>query len=273
MFKMLHRAAAAVAGLAILAPCALAQGPGAPPSPVRIEVVAAPPEASAPAAGWVGVRFLVEKGWHIYWQNPGDSGGPPQVTWQLPSSLKAGPLQWPVPERIPIDTMVNYGYHGDVVLPAKLTASAGKWPTQPFTVTAQVKWLVCKDICIPGKGEASLLVPAGEKPEAWASDAIRRALARVPRPAPRTWRLQGRAERDTFVLSIETGARETAAQFFPVVPGQVDPSVPARASPTARGLDVVLRKSDYLSSPLASLKGVIVLSGGRAYEVEVPLKP
>ena len=271
MFNSIRRAAAAVAGLAVVASSAsFAQGREAPHSPVRIEIVAAP-EPSAAGAGWLGIRFVVEPGWHIYWQNPGDSGGPPEVSWQLPAGLQAGPWQWPVPERIPFETLVNYGYHGDVVLPAKLTAAGGRLPAEPFTVKAQVKWLVCREICVPGKGEASLVVPAGARVPPATAERVRRALARVPRPAPRGWRLSGTADRDTFTLSVQTGSRETAAQFFPLVPGQVDPAAPTRASPTARGVDLVLRKSNYLESSVASLKGVIVLSGGRAYEIDVPL--
>src|SRR5215469_1213783 len=32
----------------------------------------------------LGVHFTLEKGWHIYWINPGDSGQPPSFKWILP---------------------------------------------------------------------------------------------------------------------------------------------------------------------------------------------
>ena len=49
---------------------------------------------------WVGLRFQLEKGWHVYWANPGDSGEPPKVEWQLPPGFKAGDLQFPFPHQI-----------------------------------------------------------------------------------------------------------------------------------------------------------------------------
>src|SRR5258706_2925419 len=47
---------------------------------------------------------------------------------------------------------MNYGYEDEVVLLAELTppasATAGTFP-----IKARAEWLVCKDICIPAKGE------------------------------------------------------------------------------------------------------------------------
>src|SRR5215471_875519 len=48
----------------------------------------------------LGVHFVMEKGWHIYWVNPGDSGQPPVFKWQLPAGLAAGEIEWPRPERM-----------------------------------------------------------------------------------------------------------------------------------------------------------------------------
>src|SRR6478609_5887049 len=48
----------------------------------------------------LGIHFILEPGWHIYWINPGDSGQPPSFQWQLPSGFTAGEIQWPRPERM-----------------------------------------------------------------------------------------------------------------------------------------------------------------------------
>src|ERR1700755_1591095 len=57
----------------------------------------------------VGVRFKIDSDWHIYWKNPGDSGIPPKITWNLPPGFTVGDLQWPVPKRIEVATLINYG--------------------------------------------------------------------------------------------------------------------------------------------------------------------
>src|SRR5512139_1359458 len=49
---------------------------------------------------WIALRFELEAGWHVYWQNPGDSGNPPALRWQLPDGIRAGEIAWPAPERI-----------------------------------------------------------------------------------------------------------------------------------------------------------------------------
>ena len=251
-----------------------AQARAAAPAPVKVRLVAAPAAASRPSTAWVGLRFEIERGWHIYWRNPGDSGGPPEVRWALPAGAVAGPLRWPVPERIPADGIVNYGYHGDVVLPAELRAPAGGWPAGPFVVAATVKWLVCREVCLPGKADVSIEFPAGgATPSGRAAPPgdVARALARVPGPLPAGWRVTGSQTGDSFSVSIETGHPESTADFFPMKVAQVDAASPVAAAPHPRGVTLTLRKSDFLSAPVASLEGVVVLSGGRAYEVSVPI--
>src|SRR5215469_5916074 len=63
----------------------------------------------------LGVHFLLESGWHIYWVNPGDSGQPPVLKWQLPPGFAAGEIKWPVPEKLKRSTLADYGYQDDVV--------------------------------------------------------------------------------------------------------------------------------------------------------------
>jgi thiol:disulfide interchange protein DsbD len=48
----------------------------------------------------VALRQQIEPGWHTYWLNPGDSGLPTTIEWSLPQDFKAGPILWPLPERI-----------------------------------------------------------------------------------------------------------------------------------------------------------------------------
>jgi DsbC/DsbD-like thiol-disulfide interchange protein len=248
-----------------------AQSGAATPSPVKVRLVAGRPAAARVASTWVAVRFDVEPGWHIYWQNPGDSGGPPQVRWQLPPGVTAGSLHWPVPERISTDGIVNYGYHGNVLLASELRAPSAGWPASPLPVTAQVKWLVCRDVCLPGKADVAIEVPPGPVAPDVQGAEIARSLARVPAVRPAGWRVTGSETRDAFTVSLETGRAEPTADFFPKTPGQVDAASPVVAAPQPRGISLTLRKSDFLSAQVALLEGVVVLSGGRAFEVSVPI--
>ena len=52
-------------------------------------------DAIAPGSVFrVGIRITLEKGEKTYWKNPGDSGAPPEVEFQLPDGFEAGPLRW-----------------------------------------------------------------------------------------------------------------------------------------------------------------------------------
>lgn len=92
--------------------------------------------------------------WHTYWINPGDAGLATKIDWTLPPGFTAGPIQWPTPEKHSMGPLITYGYEGDVYLLTTITPSdpKGKDVTQ-VQIKAHAEWLVCKEECIPGKGD------------------------------------------------------------------------------------------------------------------------
>lgn len=133
---------------------------------VRAELVANAPDGVSPGAPvWVGLRIAHQPDWHTYWKNAGDSGLPTELAWTLPAGISAGDIAWPVPKKIPIGTLANYGYEGTVLLPVPLAVAADFRPpaalTGPQTIIVRLKasWLVCRQECIPEEGEFALQVP------------------------------------------------------------------------------------------------------------------
>ena len=118
---------------------------------------------------WIGVLFDLEKGWHIYWVNPGDSGEPPKIQWQLPSGFHAGDIRWPVPARLGTGTVIDYGYDGRVLLPVPIEVPANYSPASRATLAADVRYLICREVCIPAKAHVTLDVPAAGAAAAEAS--------------------------------------------------------------------------------------------------------
>ena len=91
---------------------------------VKAELVAHAPEGVAPGKPvWLGLLIEHQPHWHTYWKNPGDSGLPTTLDWQLPAGLKAGDIQWPTPARLPIGPLMNYGYEGRLLLPVPVQVS------------------------------------------------------------------------------------------------------------------------------------------------------
>ena len=107
----------------------------------------------------LGLRFQMEKGWHIYWVNPGDSGEPPRVKWQLPAGVSVGEMEWPTPRRLGASSIVDFGYEDDVMLIVPVHAEAAAATQGLAQIGAEVKVLVCREMCIPGKAQLSLTLP------------------------------------------------------------------------------------------------------------------
>ncbi|WP_397419263.1 protein-disulfide reductase DsbD domain-containing protein, partial [Phenylobacterium sp.] len=114
----------------------------------------------------VALRQDIQKGWHTYWRNAGDSGEATQIKWTLPSGWSAGEFTWPTPHRMPLGPLTNYGYSGQVLLPMTLTAPANATPGATVTLKAAAAFLVCADICIPEDALLELRLPVVAAPAA-----------------------------------------------------------------------------------------------------------
>lgn len=126
---------------------------------VRAAVVADTTAVVPGTAFRVGVVLEMAEGWHTYWKFPGDAGLPTEVEWGLPEGFVVGPLEWPTPVRIiePGDIHV-YGYKGKVMLVSEVMPPAALQSSE-VEITADLTWLVCEAICIPGSASVSLTLP------------------------------------------------------------------------------------------------------------------
>ena len=132
---------------------------------------------------WLGLQLQHQPHWHTYWRNPGDSGLPTELTWQLPAGVKALPLIWPAPQTIPIGPMANFGYEDTVLLVTPLQIDKGfKQAASLSTLDIQLhaNWLVCKQECIPQEGDFQLSIPL-QGATVMASAEFQKALAQQAR--------------------------------------------------------------------------------------------
>jgi DsbC/DsbD-like thiol-disulfide interchange protein len=75
----------------LVAACLSTAAAAAPVRTAEVEAeLVAEHAALAPGENWVGLRLRPEPGWHVYWRNPGDSGIPSRLDWQLPEGVAAG---------------------------------------------------------------------------------------------------------------------------------------------------------------------------------------
>ncbi len=96
----------------------------------------------------LAVTFKNEKGWHTYWTNPGDAGLPTEFSFKADGKeLKLESLEWPTPKKyIEKGDLLTFGYE-------KLHTFFFKYdPTVEIkNLETNAKWLICKNICIPGQ--------------------------------------------------------------------------------------------------------------------------
>ncbi|KQT13064.1 protein-disulfide reductase [Ramlibacter sp. Leaf400] len=182
---------------------------------VRAELLAHAPEGVAPGKPvWIGLQLAHQPEWHTYWKNSGDSGLPTQLEWTLPPGVRAGDIQWPVPVKIPIGTLANYGYEGTVLLPVPLEIAPDFKPSlvaQELDVRLKANWLVCRKECIPEEGEFAIKLPIRGS-TAGHAQAFEAAFAAQPRPVATT---PGGIIPDS-TAGIADGALEIQVQGLPV---------------------------------------------------------
>jgi DsbC/DsbD-like thiol-disulfide interchange protein len=234
-------------------------------------------ESQSIAAGrplYLGLHFQLEKGWHVYWVNPGDSGEPPRVKWDLPKGVSVGAIEWPTPRRLGTPSIVDFGYEDDVMLIVPVHVGAGFAAQQEARVGAEVKVLVCREMCIPGKAEVSVSLPVKSlqlAPDRKTSALFAAARKSMPRPAPASWRFRVIERKDSFELVGDAGHQITQASFFPLAESQIKNAAAQDIVPTSTGFRLKLTKSDQLLKPIERLKGVLVLSAVKAYSIDVPV--
>ena len=101
----------------------------------------------------IGLHFTLDKGWHVYWVNAGDSGEPPSIKWTLPAGVTVGAMQFPAPRRLPLGPLMDFGYEDEVLFPMTLSADSSLKAPSTAPLAAHVNWLVCREVCIPGKAD------------------------------------------------------------------------------------------------------------------------
>lgn len=143
---------------------AAAQTPGvysAADSPVSVELLS---DKSALVPGTtvnIAARFKIEKDWHIYYKDPGETGRATTVELDLPEGYDVGDIKWQKPHEFTDFDMKSYGYKDGTVLiiPVKVPADANFAGSGPVKIVADITWLSCKTTCVPGSAQIELTLP------------------------------------------------------------------------------------------------------------------
>ena len=253
---------------------------------------------------WLGVDMQIKEGWHIYWRNPGDSGLPTSIRWEQHSFLKPGDIHWPRPSRFDEDGITTYGYSDRVTLlvpvlvdrenlPDALAADGGTAHSHTdaagagrtsggnnpdLALTADINWLVCKDICLPESARVSLSISDSGYFEAYSEGGagqIEHSLTLVPESLP-DW--QGAAVLDDGLFTITLTPATDRGQvpdlqdvyFYPDRQGQIEHTAPQEVSRDGERVVISIPVSRYLRNAPETMSGVLYAGESWVRGMDVP---
>lgn len=198
--------------------------------------------------------------WHGYWRNPGDAGAEPRVEWRLPEGWTAGPIQYPVPDRLIVQGLMNYVYEHDYALLVNLSVPETAEPGVTVPVDARLDYLVCtSDLCVPETANVSIelhTIQPGARNPAFAG--YRQAL---PRPLSEAARFQVAGDRLRIAIPFPAGADVADPYFFPVTTDALLYSEPQRVSRNGQFL-IVETKAGPQAASLQAIEGVMEIGPG-----------
>ncbi|KAB2844987.1 MAG: thiol:disulfide interchange protein, partial [Melioribacteraceae bacterium] len=98
---------------------------------------------------WVALKLTAKQDWHTYWRNPGDSGLPTTIEWNLPEGFKHSEIFWTYPEVFVVEGIANFGYDKEELLLIKIIPPKNLQTNKSATLKAKANWLACRVECVP----------------------------------------------------------------------------------------------------------------------------
>ncbi|HMP26713.1 MAG TPA: protein-disulfide reductase DsbD family protein [Oligoflexia bacterium] len=207
---------------------------------------------------YIAIHFRIQPDWHLYWENPGDSGLAPVVNWGGSRIFALSPLEWQLPEIIKVGPLVNYGYSKELWLlyEVKLRQPVTKGDLLEFV--GKVEYLVCKEDCLPGEANLSLAVKVSDQDKI-SSDYqfIQQAKDRLPSYF-QEFETRANLVGDLITISITPPVRLSDPYFFPRDQGLVQNLSEQQFSIDQNRLELRLPKTLNFSETIKNINGLLV---------------
>ncbi|MHC1737537.1 MAG: protein-disulfide reductase DsbD domain-containing protein [Ignavibacteriaceae bacterium] len=172
----------------------------------------------------LAVRLTIRDEWHIYWENPGDTGLKTSFTWLLPPGFSVTDTLIPFPGKFPGEGMVSYGFGKEVLYLFRIKAPAHADFTKPVIIKVESEWLACKEVCIPGTSAAEATLYPAETPPVITKekqDYFAGALSLIPQKVSFV-KITAQLQEETVRFELVAGPAEhkfTEIEFFPLLQG------------------------------------------------------
>ncbi len=222
---------------------------------------------------YVALKTTLDDHWHTYWRNPGDSGEPVHIEWDLPPNLRAdGDIIWPLPAPIATGPIINYGFEDTPYFPVPFTLSSKAKPGDLIEIKAHAYYLVCYDVCIPEDTELSLTMTVGAPQiDVLSKAGIDNAILDAPKAGAATGGIELKGQDILITINSLPGDVDLSeAYFFPYEQGYILHSEPQKLTIGKDGISLET-KADYRwdeGAPKA-LEGVVRYKRRGRFEGEI----
>lgn len=218
----------------------------------------------------VGVRLEVEKPWHIYWVNPGDTGVKTQFSWKLPEGWSVSQPMYPAPKKYVDSGLVSYVHEGTVDFVVWVSVPKDAKLGSTFYFWGEVNWLACLESCIPGSARVRGGVQVG--PQVVAVSGAKKAFASMRSGLPKRIDREVRVTRNSVgdLEMVVAGMNGDSAYFFSESADWVEPGAEQAVRFLGSDLTLPLKKSPYGNGQFDRLRGVLQV-GNENFWVDAPV--
>lgn len=216
---------------------------------------------------WIAVHFLMEPQWHIYWRNPGDTGFPTTIEWDLPEGFTASNINWPFPKAIEFSELINIGYEDETFLLVEITPPS-ILDLDNVEIKCEVNWLACHDVCVPGSAKLSLSNSVNLDTQIINSETVQLfAKAREQIPIrTEDWQIQSIVKGEELeILAIKPSWFQSdisSMQFFPYETDLIQYAAPQKFELDDHGYKLTVQLSDNYDNNRSQISGVLVTNDG-----------
>jgi len=208
----------------------------------------------------IGVKYKLDKGWHTYWKNPGDSGDKASFEWNLPEGVTISEPYWPQPELIPYPPLMTYGYNDEVIVIFKVRSS--ELVKDKSDINLLTKWLACSDVCLPQGANLKLSLPHG--PSSLPSDYYSVINNIYDEEIPKLYQQEVSSiiSDDSLIISfpITNDNKDKKVIFFPDEDGLVDYSAKQISEINNESISLIIKRADIIKN-FSNISGLLQFKG------------
>lgn len=127
----------------------------------------------------LGIHFVLQEGWKIFWRTPGTAGIPPRFSWKGTENATIEKILWPYPHHFKVYDINTVVYKNEVLFPVVVKIHD---PSKKVRIALSINYLLCSlESCIPKEKKLNLDLFPGLGEETPENKIIDKFIKMVPR--------------------------------------------------------------------------------------------